>query len=631
MGYSRSQSYSESQSQSQSQSFSMSQGNSQNLGDLDFDDMMADLEVPGIPQATDLMDFGGLGEITESYAEKAARWGIEDDGANEGLSDPADLRSISFQRSKGENRRFADEVGFLLEGLKASQPLAVRRSSALQFVENVLDHEFIRKLKVIDGIARSWNFLRQAGAGDGDHVVDGALFLFLALITKDIRNFDPLLPKIDDVVSAATKTLSISHEDDPLIGARVPKSERGLINTLKSLLRKAKIDTEDAAMSTRRLVSTSIKALAALMPTPLSLPILEPVIASLLQEIKTFTERLKSFTAGEPLEQEDADNGSSLVDLTHTDNCLRVLEAFTMRGNRYEHASAAMDIVRGQANELTQQLLSLSLGCQVLMGTANEKKAVTAATCLISALRVPVNLSSSDVFWCRAILSHPITLPGTIRIIIQSEREAAKTSPVGGRESVHDVLCLGLALLTNLVEQVPGARESVREITYNPSCPGKPACTFDCRCPKRISALRCLVELYERKTEEAESCVTDGQAIQGAEAAFVAGHCSVLLGILGLDNAANLKIIVKALPGKHRQEKIDQLLTAVKDFSEVQSGAKQALDTTKTHACEPGDMEEAEDMREREPADTTDDGSEDKSGMIISQIITMLEELRGAA
>lgn len=94
-------------------------------------------------------------EPHESYADLRTRWGIdisEDDpqpyqdeevavstplrrNPSE-LSQPSllptgmmnDLKSITELRSKGENRRFLDEVGYLFEGLDGSSAIGLRRS-----------------------------------------------------------------------------------------------------------------------------------------------------------------------------------------------------------------------------------------------------------------------------------------------------------------------------------------------------------------------------------------------------------------------------------------------------------------------------------------------------------------------
>lgn len=90
-------------------------------------------------------------EPHESYADLRTRWGIdisEDDpqpyqdeqtAASTPLrrnpSEPSlstgmmnDLKSITELRSKGENRRFLDEVGYLFEGLDGSSAISLRRA-----------------------------------------------------------------------------------------------------------------------------------------------------------------------------------------------------------------------------------------------------------------------------------------------------------------------------------------------------------------------------------------------------------------------------------------------------------------------------------------------------------------------
>lgn len=96
-------------------------------------------------------------EVQESYTDLRLRWGVdnsEDDlipppseeaspnekskrkGKGKQVEQPVslpngmmnDLKSITELRSKGESRRFLDEVGYLFEGLHPDEPLGVRRS-----------------------------------------------------------------------------------------------------------------------------------------------------------------------------------------------------------------------------------------------------------------------------------------------------------------------------------------------------------------------------------------------------------------------------------------------------------------------------------------------------------------------
>jgi hypothetical protein len=66
----------------------------------------------------------------ESYADLRKRFRVDvssDDEIEEGLMGPLDLKSISELRDKGENRRFLDEIGYLLEGLDSNMTIAVKR------------------------------------------------------------------------------------------------------------------------------------------------------------------------------------------------------------------------------------------------------------------------------------------------------------------------------------------------------------------------------------------------------------------------------------------------------------------------------------------------------------------------
>lgn len=104
-----------------------------------------------VPDANPLNATEDDTEPHESYADLRTRWGIdmsEDDpqlyytGVPTPLrhnpSEPSllslptgmmnDLKSITELRSKGENRRFLDEVGYLFEGLDGSNAVGLRRA-----------------------------------------------------------------------------------------------------------------------------------------------------------------------------------------------------------------------------------------------------------------------------------------------------------------------------------------------------------------------------------------------------------------------------------------------------------------------------------------------------------------------
>lgn len=113
-------------------------------------------------------------EVRESYNDLIARWGVEDEevyptysndspgsrqkGKGKNFPPPAplppnmmnDLKSISELRSKGEVRRFLDDMGYLFEGLDPQVAVNVRRGRCVkldghQYVADLWDIPVQRK------------------------------------------------------------------------------------------------------------------------------------------------------------------------------------------------------------------------------------------------------------------------------------------------------------------------------------------------------------------------------------------------------------------------------------------------------------------------------------------------------
>lgn len=166
-----------------------------------------------MPDADPLSTVEDDAEPHESYTDLRNRWGIdvsEDDpqpyleeqatvptplkrNASE-ISQPSlptgmmnDLKSITELRSKGESRRFLDEVGYLFEGLDGSSAIGLRRArcvalpyppgfgpqvdySAFEIVNKLCDIDFNRRAKTSDFYIRTWDKLWAARAGTIDKV-----------------------------------------------------------------------------------------------------------------------------------------------------------------------------------------------------------------------------------------------------------------------------------------------------------------------------------------------------------------------------------------------------------------------------------------------------------------------------
>lgn len=137
-------------------------------------------------------------------------------------------------RNKGETQRFLDEVGYLFEGLDPTMSLSVRRLrcvfeltiqnvladhdhlSAIEVITKMADPEFVRKAKITDILGRTWDVLREAGAGSGDPVLDMCIAAFAAYIAHhDPRAISDISAAKSDCDVVLSNTLEREIELEP--------------------------------------------------------------------------------------------------------------------------------------------------------------------------------------------------------------------------------------------------------------------------------------------------------------------------------------------------------------------------------------------------------------------------------
>lgn len=120
----------------------------------------------------------------ESMNDLRSRWGLHE--SEQDLNTPInDLNSMGEMRSRGESRRFLDEVGYLLDGLDSSTGkvnTAAKRASAIEIVSKLGDSEFFRRATAADFVGKAWTALRTAGAGTSVDKVRIACDIFIKLI-----------------------------------------------------------------------------------------------------------------------------------------------------------------------------------------------------------------------------------------------------------------------------------------------------------------------------------------------------------------------------------------------------------------------------------------------------------------
>ncbi|KAF8887325.1 hypothetical protein BD779DRAFT_1527473 [Infundibulicybe gibba] len=516
-----------------------------------------------------------------------------------GMMNP--LKSITELRSKGESRRFLDDVGYLFEGMDANSGVGLRRASALEIITKLCDLEFARKAKAADFLSKTWDVFGEAGAGRGeDKVLDTLLIFFTALVARDPTSLSelaqrPLPPPPPPHKRKETQSLSLvdvmftlfklatTNSSDPLMLIS-PESNFGdaelhtsVCNHLSTV---AVLFLLAAQISTPLLISLILHALPPSLIHPHHLP---PLLISLRSLLPV------------PLTQADTLDGVHLETIAYH---LGLLDTFLLHqwkipiddedeaddGGWRDNNSKEMEEARG----------GWMVDGLVRLGVLIEKHSVdddSARKCMEVALRVLVSLTHENEPWAAKVLENKAAMGLLIRIVMR-----ATNSPIGlvrptdvnvskdgsldiamsvdddsdsgvlpsiNTDLTHsfDRVCLALGLLTNLVQAADDAKTVVRETRLDPTCTLKRSCIHSCTCPDLIGALEILVQFYRRQlpppspqhtpphpSMDGEPDVDTAADDVDADAAFLRGHLAVLFGLLMRGSLANQRAILAALP-----------------------------------------------------------------------------------
>ncbi|KAH9922543.1 hypothetical protein B0H21DRAFT_701490 [Amylocystis lapponica] len=607
-------------------------------------------------------------EVRESYTDLRARWGVDnsEDDPRPPSPDPAspgdkskkrgkgkqpeasrpllpngmlnDLKSITELRTKGETRRFLDEVGYLFEGLDAKGSIGVRRSSALEIVTKLCDAEFARKTKAADFLGRTWEVLREAGAGNGDKVLDAILIFFAALVARDPRDLADLASK-SDFASVLYHMLAVfERENDPLwlISSGLSDAElrktgiskadkTSLVSLQKSIRKKSGLFEDDITISNRLLLSQALVILPPSLHDPVHLPTL---LRSFSLELSPLPFRISAYTSG--LSLFPSSSPSDTPSFLHIDNCLRLLDSFLLgRWADNPDAPGTRELASLRKDSLSESLVALCVACDVVSrDTQHPDQHLIALRCMESALRILINLTHDDLPWCQAVLDDRYALLAIVRLVVTSQRQrigaAAKLGDSEDAEEVDiaapslDRLCLALGLLTNLVQVCPAARDRTRDTSLDFSCAGKRACTLECRCASRVSALECLVLVY------LQHCKSENELDP-----VVRGHMAVLFGLLMQGCRENQRVILRALPGASDRGKLNALVEHAREFTLFYVEFTKRVEAV-VHSQSRGDEEDEEDVLEGGDGSIERVLRDGKGETVARDVIAFLERLRDA-
>lgn len=617
---------------------------------------LVELPTEGNPHGAIDGDDLGL-ETRESYKDLRMRWGVDDSEDDPRLavstrSSPEpengrkgkgrakdrpkpkvllppnmmnDLKSITELRSKGESRRFMDEVGYLFEGMDRNVGVRVRRGSALELVTKLCDPDFARRARVTDFRSRAWDALRASGAGNGDKVLDAILVLFAALVLQTSHEVTELTQKADFVpvlwnvlaTSSGADSLELlgnGANDGELKKAGIGKAEKLTLMTLRSVIvNKSGLVADEECLSLCQLAS---RTLATLPPSVHRPSQLAPLRQTLIVGLSFLSPRLSGYASGLPLLPNSSDlaPSSGVPQFDHIADCLDIFDSLLLGrwSSDEEPPPLYHDVINGnEQDDLAEGLVTLCAVCNILLRNSDyDNYSPRANRCLESALRVLINVSHENPTWCRLLLHQKLMIPVISSLIALSLHGPQDVNEESSERSARafDRLCLALGLLTNLVQVDEDAKDICRETKLDPSCPALRQCAYACSCPNAVTVLECLALVYERHLRLEDD--DPGTHI-------IRGHFAVLFGLLMRGSTGNQNIILNVLPGAG----LEGLIRHAKEF--VGLYAEFMARVARGEGHDAGDTEEDDSEETMAQVPTKDSATQD----VAQDVIKFLESL----
>ncbi|GAA5962327.1 hypothetical protein JCM3765_002941 [Sporobolomyces pararoseus] len=322
----------------------------------------------------------------ESYAQLREKWGVaaeeelDEDEEFESQERGARVIGTGMLRAQGEGKRWSDEIGWTLDGLREGKGGSGARSSALEILNKTLDREWTRRLKSSGMAEQVYLAFRRGGAGDGDRILDIALVVLLIALTRDQRLCEPLFRlSTSDVAGSSTplsrsSTLSQSSSTSPRkesprncevletlvelskrewvteeIGTGIKgkerkgtssKSDTRHLQTLRDIIDKSGFfETAVSSVNLRMLILQTIQAVSYFVARPIFQPqqllcttgAFETVVDGFLDECRPLEKRIEKYSTGlDLLPPSHSSTSQRSVSLTTISTCLAIFEATSL-------------------------------------------------------------------------------------------------------------------------------------------------------------------------------------------------------------------------------------------------------------------------------------------------------------
>ncbi|KAJ9091566.1 hypothetical protein QFC20_007610 [Naganishia adeliensis] len=510
-------------------------------------------------------------EQRESYADLVKRLEMDEDEDSQDWQESAgsmdylrNAKSLAELRSRGENRKFMDDLTWLLEGLN-DDSLSVRRSSAIDLLNKMSGSGWFEKLRICGQVDDIYSRMTAAREKSTDLGFDLSLLEYLAYVAKAPNALVSILGNhLEEILAFALHVLqspSIAFEP---VANNLKRKKSPALQTLFNLRPLLELtDVNNIPLSASAMAMTVISIATRLCISghiePPSIEVQQKMCTVIAegvhQQLRILPERIEMYETGLDL----FSNGTS-VDIATLVDAIDVFTAITK----------AWPVVRAQFE---------SHHCDIATDLANLLLIVQFDPSSLIGLKDDQGKSTDHLDWSQAIL-HSVA-PGSLvlRYLVSSagrssaedsgrtEREQRDATPVISEEGDRDV-SLPLGLLFNLMDAAEdGGQALLLETELSLHCTRAKRCVKQCKCPTREPAVRHLCELFNRQQDERND---------NPSAAFLAGYLTLLFTKC-LTSPTCRKAILAHVTGPNVPSKINTLQDCLQQFAEVYDSVQSRL------------------------------------------------------
>ncbi|GAA5894010.1 uncharacterized protein JCM6883_003694 [Sporobolomyces salmoneus] len=539
----------------------------------------------------------------ETYAQLRQKWGV---AAEEELDEDEELESqergarvigTGILRAQGEGKKWNDEMGWTLDGLREGKGGSGARSSALELLGKTLDKEWMRRLKSSGMVEQVYLAFRRGGAGNGDRILDIALVVLLAALSRDQRLCEPLFrlstsdvslsdahlnqstsPSQSSTASPRKETIrncelletlvELSKRDwvKDEIGAnqtkgKASKNDARHLQSLRDIIDKSNFfETQETPVTLRTLILQVFHAVSCFVARPIFQPqqllcttgAFEAVVDNFLDECRPLEQRIEKHASGLDLLPSQGSTKSTSFCPSTIALCLSIFEATSLSTPYAFHLVSSPTYL----DSLSQAFSDLTLAASILSFSGDSREPTESSfKLLLSILGIVFGLGTETI-WSDSLArrggSKNDGLVGTLVRAALRCRQVSMSRPRtknGTSEDQNDpesdkprpewdALCLILGTLTNLVESTDVVKDSLREILVDPTCRFNRKCLRSCTCSSPQSVLKILSQFYLDPLDDAPNSV---------HRTSVAGFLRLLLGLSLVDNPRNESIILDSI------------------------------------------------------------------------------------